>query len=57
LKINWIKGLSISVIFNTGESRIVNFEKLLGYIGIDKNSTVSILYNENEFTNAELKLD
>lgn len=55
LKINWIKDLSISVIFNNGESRIVDFRKLLGDIGIDNNSPVSILYNENEFAKAELK--
>lgn len=54
LKINWIKDLSISVVFNNGESRIVDFRKLLGDIGIDKDSPVSILYNEDEFTKAEL---
>jgi DNA-binding XRE family transcriptional regulator len=55
LKINWIKDLSISVVFNNGESRIVDFRKLLGDIGIDKNSPVSILFNENEFAKAELQ--
>ena len=54
LKINWIKDLSISVVFNNGESRIVDFRKLLTDIGIDKDSPVSILYNQAEFEKAEL---
>lgn len=54
LKINWIKHLTISVVFNNGENRIVDFRKLLTDIGIDKDSPVSILYNENEFAKAEL---
>ena len=54
LKINWIKDLSISVVFNNGESRIVDFRKLLSDIGTDKDSPVSILYNEEEFAKAEL---
>ncbi len=54
LKINWIKDLSISVVFNNGESRIVDFRKLLGEIGIDKNSPANILYNQSEFEKVEL---
>lgn len=54
LKINWMKDLSISVVFNNGESRIVDFKKLLDDIGIDKDSPASILYNEDEFAKAEL---
>ncbi len=54
LKINWIKDLSISVVFNNGESRIVDFRKLLGEIGIDKNSPAFILYNQSEFEKVEL---
>ncbi len=33
LKINWIKALSISVVFNNGESRIIDFRKVLKKIG------------------------
>lgn len=29
LKINWIKDLAISVVFNNGESRIIDFHKVL----------------------------
>jgi DNA-binding XRE family transcriptional regulator len=54
LKINWVKELSISVVFNNGESRIVDFRKLLGEIGIDKNSPASILFNVDEFSKVEL---
>ena len=54
LKINWIKDLSISVVFNNGESRIIDFRKLLSEMGIDKNSPAFILYNQTEFEKVEL---
>ncbi len=54
LKINWIKELSISVVFNNGESRIIDFRKLFGDIGVDKNSPASILYDQPEFEKVEL---
>lgn len=54
LKINWIKDLSISVVFNNGESRIIDFRKLFSDIGIDKNSGAFILYNQTEFEKVEL---
>jgi len=54
LKINWIKDLAISVVFNNGESRIIDFRKLLGDIGIDRNSPAFILYNQTEFEKVEL---
>jgi DNA-binding XRE family transcriptional regulator len=55
LKINWIKDLSVSVIFNNGESRIIDFKKLFGEIGIDPGSPASILYQVQEFEKAELQ--
>jgi DNA-binding XRE family transcriptional regulator len=54
LKINWIKDLAISVVFNNGESRIIDFRKLLGDIGIARNSPAFILYNQAEFEKVEL---
>lgn len=54
LKINWIKDLAISVVFNNGESRIIDFRKLFDDIGIDRNSSESILYNQIEFEKVEL---
>lgn len=54
LKINWIKELSISVVFNNGESRIIDFRKLFGEIGIKENSPAYILYDQTEFEKVEL---
>lgn len=54
LKINWIKGLSVSVVYNNGESRIIDFRNVLLKIGVDENSPASILFNEDEFKKAEL---
>ncbi len=54
LKINWIKGLTISVVFNNGESRIIDFNKVLKEIKVDKNSPVYILYKPEEFAKAEI---
>ena len=55
LKINWIKGLSISVVYNNGESRIIDFRKVLLKIGADENSPASILFNEEEFKKVEVE--
>jgi DNA-binding XRE family transcriptional regulator len=54
LKINWIRELSISVVFNNGESRIIDFRKVLKQINVDKNSPAQILFNSTEFAKAEL---
>jgi len=54
LKINWIKDFAISVVFNNGESRIIDFRKLFVDIGIDRNSPAFILYNQTEFEKVEL---
>lgn len=55
LKINWIKELSISVVFNNGESRIIDFKKVFKRLEINNNSPVMILKNTDEFAKAELK--
>ena len=55
LKINWIKGLTISVVYNNGESRIIDFKKVLLKIGVDEKSPASILYNEKEFQKAQIE--
>jgi DNA-binding XRE family transcriptional regulator len=54
LKINWIRELSISVVFNNGESRIIDFRKVLKQINVNKNSPAQILFNPTEFAKAEL---
>lgn len=55
LKINWIKDLSISVVFNNGESRIIDFRKVLNKINLVDDSPARILYNIEEFEKVELE--
>jgi len=54
LKINWIKGFLICVIFNNGESRIIDFKQILERLGIPKDSPVNILMNPVELAKVEL---
>ena len=55
MRINRIEGLAISVVFNNGESRIIDFRMVLKKIEIDKNSPASILYNPVEFAKVEIQ--
>jgi DNA-binding XRE family transcriptional regulator len=55
LKINKIDGHSIFVTFNNGESRIIDFRKVLKSIGVDENSPGFILYNDIELKKAVLR--
>lgn len=55
LKINWIKGLAISVVFNNGESRIIDFRKVLNKIGINENSPAYVLFDSEEFAKVEIQ--
>jgi len=55
LKINWIRGLSISVVFNNGESRIVDFKKVFKKLEINNDSPIMILKDSDEFAKVELK--
>ena len=55
LKINWIKGLSVSVVFNNGESRIIDFKKVFKKLELNNDSPVLILKDSTEFEKAELK--
>ncbi len=50
LKINWIDGLNISVVFNNGESRTINFNHVLKKLGISKRSPAGILYKPQELS-------
>lgn len=54
LKINWINELAISVVFNNGESRIIDFRKVLIDIGIKPDSSSGILFNSIEFAKVKL---
>ncbi|MEA3318241.1 MAG: helix-turn-helix transcriptional regulator [Bacteroidota bacterium] len=54
LKINWVDELSISVVFNNGESRIIDFRKVLRKLNLVEKSPVLILYKSEEFAKVEL---
>jgi DNA-binding XRE family transcriptional regulator len=54
LKINWIIELSISLVFNNGESRIIDFDKLLTDIGIKESSPAWKLFDAREFERVKL---
>lgn len=55
LKINWISELSISVVFNNGEDRVVDFKALLDNLKLNENSPARILYEEDELAKVELE--
>jgi len=55
LKINWIRDLSVSVVYNNGESRIIDFRKVLRSIGVDEKSPAYILFDPQEFKNAKIE--
>ena len=49
-----ISELSISVVFNNGESRIIDFRKVLKKLNVEKNSPAFILFDSQEFARVEL---
>jgi DNA-binding XRE family transcriptional regulator len=55
LKINWIKDLTISVVFNNGESRIIDFHNVFDQMGVKKGTPAYSLYNPEEFSKVELQ--
>jgi len=54
LKINWIKGLTVSVVFNNGESRIIDFKKVFKNLDLNNDSAIMILKIPDEFAKVEL---
>ena len=54
MKINWIKGLTISVVFNNGESRIIDFKKVFKKLELKNDSPILILKDSDEFSKVEL---
>jgi len=54
LKINWIKGFSISVSFNNGEARVIDFQKFFDQKEVAEESPEYILRNPKEFAKAEV---
>ncbi|GAB5466226.1 MAG: hypothetical protein Kapaf2KO_16620 [Candidatus Kapaibacteriales bacterium] len=55
LKIIKVEKNYITVIFNNGESRTINFKKVLKSIGVDKSSPAYILFKEEELKKSKLK--
>ena len=55
LKINWLKGLSISVVFNNGESRIIDFRNIWADLNVTSDSPEYILFDEIEFAKVKLE--
>ena len=55
LKINRVDGLKISVVFNNGESRVIDFNKVLKNAGVNKNSPEYILFDKDEFLKVEIQ--
>ena len=54
LKINWIEDLAISVVYNNGESRIIDFHRVFKDLNLNTDSPANILYNPKEFSKVEL---
>lgn len=54
LKINSVKGFIVCCIFNNGETRIIDFQKLFDKWEINKQNPEYILLNEKEFKKVSL---
>jgi DNA-binding XRE family transcriptional regulator len=54
LKINWIKGLNISVVFNNGETRVIDFQQFFDQKEVAEESPEYILKNPKEFAKVEV---
>lgn len=55
LKVNWVKDLAISVVFNNGESRVIDFSQVFEDVSIDAASPAYLLYKQTEFDKVELQ--
>ncbi len=53
LKINKIDHHSITLTFNNGESRIIDFREVLKSIGVDEHSPAYILFDDKELKKIE----
>jgi len=54
LKINWVKDLSVSVVFNNGQTRIIDFKVLFEKFEVKPNDPEYLLINPEEFAKVEL---
>ncbi|RKY54754.1 MAG: hypothetical protein DRP93_04780 [Candidatus Neomarinimicrobiota bacterium] len=55
LKINHINDLKISVVFNNGESRIIDFFEVLKSAKVNEDSPEYTLFNKEEFSQVEIQ--
>lgn len=55
IKVNWIEGLSVSVVFNNGESRIIDFQQIFGACNVEEGSPEYTLKDPKEFAKLELE--
>ena len=54
LKINWVKDLSVSVVFNNGQTRIIDFKVLFDRFEVKPVDPEYLLINPEEFAKVEL---
>lgn len=55
LKINYAEGLIISVVFNNGESRLIDFEQLYKSLQLEKLPQTKILLDNKELKKAKIQ--
>lgn len=55
LKINWINEFKISVVYNNGESRVIDFKKVFKKLRINEESPAYILLDKQEFRKAKVE--
>ncbi|NUQ82405.1 MAG: helix-turn-helix transcriptional regulator [Bacteroidetes bacterium] len=55
IKINWVKELTVSVVFNNGESRLIDFHQVFKSIGVSEKSPAFVLFNPDQFSKVELQ--
>lgn len=54
LKINWVKDLRVSVVFNNGQSRVIDFKNLFAKLKIDESDPEYLLSDPDEFSKVTL---
>jgi DNA-binding XRE family transcriptional regulator len=54
LKINWVRELSVSVVFNNGQTRVIDFKILFDKFKVKPSDPDFLLFNPEEFAKVEL---
>lgn len=55
LKLNWIKRFEISVVFNNGESRVIDFQAIFKSLDIASNPSLKNLLEAEEFSKVKIE--